>query len=104
MSYTSLVFALFCLILLFVYYVIPKKFQWMVLLVGSIVFYLFSGVKYILYVVITAFTTYITAILAHKNKKEFAAKLPDLKQALSQDEVRAAIKKNENRGCVVGIR
>ena len=108
MSYTSLVFAIFCLILLLVYYVVPKKFQWVVLLAGSIAFYLFSGVKYILYVVITAFTTYITAILAHKNKKDFAAKLPELKQTLSQDEVRAAIKKNENKSkaymlCAVAI-
>ena len=95
MTYTSLIFALFCLILLFVYYVSPKKFQWIVLLIGSIVFYLFSGVKYILYVVITAFTTYITAILIQKNKRKFAEKLPELKKTLSADEIRAAVKKND---------
>lgn len=108
MTYTSLIFALFCLVLLLVYYAVPKKFQWMVLLVGSVTFYLFSGVKYILYVVITAFTTYITAILTHKNKREFAEKLPELKQTLSADEVRAAIKKNERRSkafmlCAVAV-
>ncbi len=108
MTYTSLVFALFCLVLLLVYYVAPKKIQWIVLLIGSVVFYLFSGVKYILYVVITAFTTYITAILAHKNKREFAGKLPELKQTLSADEVRIAIKKNERKSrafmlCAVAV-
>lgn len=108
MTYTSLVFALFCLILLLVYYVAPKKFQWVVLLIGSVVFYLFSGVKYILYVVITAFTTYITAILAHKNKREFAEKLPELRQTLSSDEIHLAIKKNERRSrafmlCAVAV-
>ena len=97
MTYTSLTFALFCLILLLVYYVVPKKYQWMVLLAGSVAFYLFSGVKYILYVVITAFTTYITAILTHKNKKDFAGKLPELQKTLSADEVRAAVKKSERR-------
>ena len=91
MTYTSLIFAIFCLVLLLMYYVIPKKFQWVVLLAGSIAFYLFSGVKYILYVVVTAFTTYLTAMLAHKNKREFAEKLPELKKTLSQDEVRVAI-------------
>ena len=108
MTYTSLMFAVFCLILLLVYYLAPKKFQWVVLLVGSVAFYLFSGVKYILYVVVTAVTTYITAILAHKNKREFAEKLPELKKTLSSDEVRAAIKKNENRSkafmlCAVAV-
>lgn len=97
MTYTSLIFALFCLVLILAYYLVPKKFQWVILLVGSVVFYLFSGVKYILYVVVTAFTTYITAILTNKNKKEFAEKLPELKQTLSMDEVRAAVKKNERK-------
>ena len=97
MSYISLVFALFCLILLVVYYTVPKKFQWCVLLIGSIVFYLFSGVKYILYVLVTALTTYIVALLTHKNKTEFAEKLPELKKVLSADEVRAAVKKSEQK-------
>ena len=97
MTYTSITFALFFLILLVAYYVVPKKFQWVVLLIGSITFYLFSGVKYILYVLVTAFTTYITAILTHKNKKDFAEKLPQLQETLSADELRAAVKKNENK-------
>ena len=97
MTYTSLMFALFCLVLLLVYYVVPKKFQWIVLLIGSVAFYLCSGVKYILYVVITAFTTYITAMLAHKNKREFSEKLPQLKETLFADELHAAVKKNERK-------
>lgn len=97
MSYTSLAFALFCAILLLVYYLAPKKFQWVVLLIGSIAFYLFSGVKYILYVVVTAFTTYITALLTYKNKQDFAEKLPELREKLSADELRIAVKKNEGK-------
>lgn len=108
MTYTSLVFALFCLVLLFVYYAVPKKFQWIVLLIGSITFYLCSGVKYILYVLVTAFTTYITALYAHKNKTEFAKKLPGLKETLSAEELHIAVKKNERRSrmfmlCAVGV-
>ena len=100
MTYTSIAFALFCLVLLLIYYVAPKKYQWMILLAGNVVFYLFSGVKYILYVAVTAFVTYITALLTHKNKSEFAQKLPELKKTLSSDEVRIAIKKNERKSRV----
>lgn len=108
MTYTSLLFAIFCLVLLLIYYAVPKKFQWVVLLIGSVGFYLFSGVKYILYVVVTAFTTYITAILAYKNKKDFAEKLPELKNTLTSDEVRIAVKKNERKSktfmlCAVAV-
>lgn len=97
MSYISLIFALFCLVLLLVYYIVPKKFQWVVLLIGSTVFYLFSGVKYILYVIVTAFTSYMAAVLIHKNKKRFAEELPELQKTVSSDEVRAAVKKNERK-------
>ena len=108
MTYTSLAFALFYLILLTVYYLVPKKSQWIVLLIGSIAFYLFSGVKYILYVVITAFTTYIAAILTHKNKKEFTEKLPELQKTLSAEELRSAVQKNGRRSnaimlCAVAV-
>ncbi len=97
MTYTSITFALFFVILLLAYYVVPKKFQWMVLLIGSTAFYLFSGVKYILYVLVTALTTYVAAILTNKNKKDFAQQLPKLQETLSADELRKAVKKNENR-------
>lgn len=97
MTYTSLAFALLCLVLLAVYYLVPKKSQWIVLLIGSVTFYLFSGVKYILYVVITAFTTYITAIYTHKNKAEFTAKLSELQNTLSADELRTAVRKSERK-------
>lgn len=39
MTYTSLVFYLFILILLFFYYIMPLKSRWGVLLAGSIIFY-----------------------------------------------------------------
>ncbi len=108
MTYTSLIFALFCLVLLLAYYTVPKKIQWIVLLTGSVAFYLCSGVKYILYVVVTAFTTYITALFAYKNKKEFTERLPKLKETLSAEELRLAVKKNERRSrafmlCAVAV-
>ena len=101
MTYTSLAFALFCLVLLTVYYSVPKKGQWIVLLIGSIAFYLFSGIKYIVYVVITALTTYIAAILTHKNKAEFTAKLPQLQQTLSAEELRSAVQKNGRKSTAI---
>ena len=101
MTYTSLAFGLFFLILLAVYYAVPKKCQWMVLLLGSITFYLFSGVKYILYVAVTAATTYGAAMLTHKNKKDFAARLPELEKTLSAEELRAAARKNGRKSTYI---
>ncbi len=101
MTYTSLAFGLFFLILLAVYYLVPKKCQWMVLLLGSITFYLFSGVKYILYVAVTAAVTYGAAVLTHKNKKDFTEKLPELEKTLSPEELRAAARKNGRKSTFI---
>lgn len=95
MTYTSLGFAVFCLALLIIYYLIPKRFQWVVLLVWSIAFYAFSGIKYLAYVLVTACTTYVTALLIGKNKKVFADSLPSLSSSLSPEELKARIKKND---------
>ncbi len=62
MIYTSLNFILFLAICLLLYYVIPQKGRWVVLLVGSIVFYLFAGWEKLLYVLGTALITYAVAL------------------------------------------
>lgn len=97
MTYCSLAFAVFVVIALLIYYLIPKKYQWLVLLCGSIVFYLFSGVKYIFYVLATALFTFVAAILSYNSKKNFSEKLEQLKENCSKDEVRAAVKKNDRK-------
>ena len=44
MSYASIEFLLFVLVLVFIYYVFPKKYRYIVLLIGSLIFYyLFSA-------------------------------------------------------------
>lgn len=97
MSYISLGFAIICACLLILYYMLPRRFQWVVLLFGSIMFYLFSGAKYIIYVAVTAVITYLMAILSHKSKEDFARRLPKRREELSKEELRFAIKKNEKK-------
>ena len=61
MSYVSLAFFIFIAVTYAVYYLIPKKYQWCVLLAASYVFFLFSGVKYCVFIVVTTLTTYAGA-------------------------------------------
>lgn len=63
MSLTSVWFLLFAAVLVVLYYLIPKKLQWPLLLVFSLAFYCICGVKSILYIGITATTVYIAAQL-----------------------------------------
>ena len=59
MSFISLKFALFVSICLLVYYLIPKRYRWVVLLVASYVFYCICSLNCVIYLVITTTTTYL---------------------------------------------
>lgn len=66
MSYASIEFLLFVLVLVFIYYVFPKKYRYIVLLIGSLIFYyLFSG-KYIIFILLSSVITYFSGKLIEK--------------------------------------
>lgn len=69
MSFTSLKFILFLLLTVSLYYSSPKKHQWKILLVSSYIFYSFSGIKYLPYIILTTLSSYITARVISKNYK-----------------------------------
>lgn len=63
MSYTSLLFFTFVLLVTAVYFLFPvKKYQWTVLLIASYMFYLISGYKYVVFILITTLSTYYAAL------------------------------------------
>lgn len=61
MLFTSLRFIIFLVCLFLLYYLIPKKYQWMLLLVASYVFYAFAGPFYLIYILATTVTTYFVS-------------------------------------------
>lgn len=61
MTLTSLPFYLLVLALLVLYYLVPKRFQWVVLLIGSYAFYAFVCLRYMGFIVVTTLTTYFGA-------------------------------------------
>ena len=67
MSIVSYEFLLFLAISILCYYIVPKKLQWVILLLASVVFYAFAGVRYLTVVGTTAVVVYILAMLMQKN-------------------------------------
>lgn len=61
MNLVSLSFILFFSGLLILYYLIPKKFQWVSLLVGSYVFYAYSSFNTLIFIIITTISTFYLA-------------------------------------------
>ena len=91
LSFVVFVFAIFCL-----YYLLPKRFQWVLLLVSSIAFYLAGGVQSALYVLMTATTIYFAALGMEKTAAEQKSYIKANKETLTKEEksaYKAAMKK-----------
>lgn len=67
MSITSLWFALFAGTLIWVYYRVPGKWQWAVLLAASYGFYLWAGIRYFFFLLFTTLSTYLTTVTMANN-------------------------------------
>lgn len=94
MSYISPIFLLFLAISLVVYYLIPAKHRWIVLLVASYVFYCWDGILPIVYMLFTTLTIWggarildklrISGKQATKNKELTAEQKKAIKQKNKQ--------------------
>lgn len=69
MDFLSFTFAVFFIISVICYYAVPKKMRWGVLLISSIIFYVWSVPYLIVYLLFSAVTTYLYGKWAEKHKE-----------------------------------
>ena len=86
MLFTSYGFILFLAVLTLLYYVIPGKLQWMLLLLGSYVFYAICGLEYLPYLVAVTLIVYFGARILDKKLSEQSEYLKTNKASLSKEE------------------
>ncbi len=69
MVLTTLIFAIFCIITLLIYFVVPKKIQWIILFVSSFIFLFYNNLTIgtICQAVTILLTTYFSSILIEKS-------------------------------------
>ncbi len=89
MSFISITFALFVVCALAVYYIIPKKIRWVVLLIASYVFYTWTGFDNLAYILITTVSAYVCAMLIEKRSAEQKKYLSENKESLTKEEKKA---------------
>ena len=66
MALISVEFACFCGLLLLCFFLVPKKCQWIVLLLFSLVFYAYAGVQNSFYILITSLSAWVGSKLIEK--------------------------------------
>jgi alginate O-acetyltransferase complex protein AlgI len=89
MLFTSYSFMFFLGVLFVVYYAIPKKYQWMLLLVASYTFYALASVEYLLYIFITTLSTFVAAKQVGKITLQQSSYMDVNKGAMSKEDRKA---------------
>ncbi|MBE6921570.1 MAG: MBOAT family protein [Ruminococcaceae bacterium] len=79
MAFASYSFLIFLAALLVVYYTVPGRVQWVFLLAGSLLFYLGSGWQNLVYMLLTATSTYAATRLMERNQRVFDRKTAKLR-------------------------
>ena len=104
MYFTSFGFILFLVVTFVLYYAVPKKAQWPVLLAASLFFYAFSGLTNFAYIFATIISTYLIGVKLSKIHKEQSGFLSANKAELSKEqkkEYKAGMKKKRWRWLLV---
>ena len=71
MSFISITFFVFYLILIILYYTCFKDKQWLLLLVGSLVFYAWASPVYLIFLMVSALTTYLAGRYIDGSRKTY---------------------------------
>lgn len=96
MAFTSTGFVLFIIFFTFVYYIIPsklKKHRWIVLLIASYLFYIFSSWKSIFYIVPTTVVSFLFAFLMQKLQAIGNEKISSASDKETKKVIKESIKK-----------
>lgn len=101
MIFTTLKFLVFFCLVFGVYYVVPKKLQWIVLLISSVYFYLCASVKYVIFVVTASIITYLGALIIDKLSKKQDTYLQENKANLSKEDKKLYKSKIEKKKKIV---
>lgn len=89
MLLTSYEFLGFVAAVLALYYILPGRFQWKVLLAAGYVFYFIAGPKFLIYILATTVTTYFAACRIGKIGEEQSSFIKENKGSLSREEKKA---------------
>ena len=89
MLFTSYGFILFVAILLGVYYIFPKKYQWTLLLAASYLFYAFSGIENFVFIIFTTRSCFFVARIIEKRKQNEDEYVSENKDTLDKEHRKA---------------
>ncbi|HOB20920.1 MAG TPA: hypothetical protein PKO35_09505 [Candidatus Atribacteria bacterium] len=99
MLFTSYSFIAFLALLFTVYYLVPRRFQWMLLLFASYLFYFIAGPTYVIYIFVTTLSTYLVSVKLESLNKAQSAYLAEHKDMSREEkkEYKASVKSKQRK-------
>jgi alginate O-acetyltransferase complex protein AlgI len=89
MLFTSVNFVLFVAVVLLMYYIVPKKWQWIMLLCANVCFYLQAGIRGAVFMLATIISTYICGRMIAKAGERQKLAMDKLKEIMSKEQKKA---------------
>ena len=89
MLFTSVNFVLFVAVVLLMYYIVPKKWQWIMLLCANVCFYLQAGIRGAVFMLATIISTYICGRMIAKAGDRQKLAMDKLKDIMSKEQKKA---------------
>ncbi|WP_310603032.1 MBOAT family O-acyltransferase [Anaerosporobacter sp.] len=106
MSIVSAAFVIFITVVFLLYFIVPKRWQWKVLLIASYCFYSFSDFRYIVFLLLTTMSTYVLARYLERIAIEGKAYIKENKSTLSKEErkeYKDTIKKRKQKTVLIAV-
>ena len=108
MNLTTVQFAVFVMIVLTIYYIVPQKHQWKCLLLSNLLFLWFAGVESILAVFLIGGISYTAAIFITKKNDDVIAQTRNLagtvtEQKKAAKKIKKEVKQQNSRILAIGI-
>lgn len=103
MSFTSTIFTLFVALTALIYYMIPAKKRWLVLLAASYIFYLYASPKACVYILVTTAVSFFAAARMQRIQDGGDALLADTADRERKKEIRTAVKKSKKKILTAGL-
>lgn len=105
----SLAYLCFLGVIVLIYYISPKGRQWLVLLGASLVFYCLSGVQYIIFIILSAYITFVASKIMSARRQTADAAMATAKDMKEKKQIKADLQ-NSNKNvlyialiCTLGV-
>ena len=103
MAFSSFGFLLFVFVTLILYYALPQKIRWIVLLFASYAFYSFAGLKGLVHIFFITSASFFVARKMQAIQDKGDTKLAACEDKSQKKEIRSKIKTHKKRFCTLGI-